>query len=192
MNYSHPDYAIVLKRIEDRRRVRVPSKYIHYGQHPITFIRCSRHYFICFRIQVWSARQMHTQFKWAKTHPHATPPWEEDHTASPILSYSSLPHLKLMRQMSFLYSPVCECVCMCDCACVPRQPETPPLLLATTHPAASTTFPEPHTFNQHLLSHLQVATKCFIAFCCVILPSCTHSQRGVEYAVVHWENLKAL
>lgn len=70
-------------------------------------------------------------------------------------------------------------------ACVPRQPETPPLLLATTHPAASTTFPEPHTFNQHLLSHLQVATKCFIAFCCVILPSCTHSQRGVEYAVVH-------
>jgi len=77
-------------------------------------------------------------------------------------------------------------------AVCPGNPKNP-VPQTTTHPATfPPLFPNRTPLISICCSHLQVATKCFIAFCCVILPSCTHRQGGGGYGVVHCENVAPL
>lgn len=68
------------------------------------------------------------------------------------------------------FSSICEslkvCVCVCVCLCRESNPGTPnhtPLISICC-------------------SHLRVATKCFIAFCCAILLPCTPAGTGTGAA----------
>lgn len=116
---------------------------------------------------------MYTQFKWAKAPrsihfvplapPKKTPP--DTSSKTPLNGNAAISFL-ISFCNSHLYASLLRCMCVCV--------ESPTKLAAHMPPLFAT--PNHTPLISICCSQLRVATKCFIAFCCVILLPCTPAE----------------